>query len=119
MITIYHLPRCGKSRKALSYLQENNIPHRVVYYVQHPLSPDELAALQAKLEVLPTEWIRVKEAGFVAGFSENQLSPSQCIDILTAHPEWMQRPIIEKGDKAIIAREEGALEKFLETETHP
>jgi arsenate reductase len=114
MIKIYHLPRCGKSRKALAFLEENKMPHEVVLYTQNPLSREALMALQSKLNIQASQWVRTQEVAYKATYPNFVLTEENCIEILEKHPEWMQRPIIETEDRAIIAREEGVLATFLQ-----
>lgn len=104
IITIYHNGSCSKCKGALEMLIEQNIPHNVRWYVAEPLSHNELEKLLQKLRVPAFDLVRTGEELYMREFAGKQLSEDQWIDILIAHPGLMQRPIVEKGGKAIIAR---------------
>lgn len=103
-LIIYHNGRCSKSRGALEILQEQRIPHTVRWYLTDPLSKKELTALLKKLSLKPSEIIRKSEKIYLENFKEKKLSEKQWLDILVEHPILIERPIIENGSKAIIAR---------------
>ena len=98
MITIYHNPRCSKSRAALElsqqYAQQHNLTLQVVEYLKNPLNLTELRLLQHQLGVQSSELVR----------EHSDLTPKQQCQILLDQPELMQRPIIRFQDKAVIAR---------------
>src|SRR5690349_4630040 len=103
-ITIYHNGECSKCRGALEILQERNIPHDVRWYMAEPLSKSELTALLKKLGIPPSQLIRTSEPFFAERYAGKNLTEDEWLDILVATPSLIQRPIVEKGDKAIIAR---------------
>ena len=103
-LTIYHNPRCSKSRAALALLQERQVPLRVIEYLKQPPSRQELAALRGQLGRPAAEWIRsaepaFKEAGLGAHSSEEQL-----LDAMAAHPILIERPIVVRGTRAVVGR---------------
>ena len=103
-ITIYHNPRCSKSRAALALLQQSQVPLQVIEYLTEPPSRAELATLRRKLALSPHEWIRsgeaaFKEAGLGPGSSENQL-----LDAMAAHPILIERPIVVRAERAVVGR---------------
>ena len=104
-VTIFHNPRCSKSRQALAELTDQGVGHEVVQYLKEPLDRDALTALLAILEDEPSALVRrdprFKELGLTA--SEVQTA-EQVVDVLAAHPELMERPVLVKGDRAIIGR---------------
>ena len=110
---IYHNPRCSKSRQALQLLKENGEEPDVVEYLKTPLNQNELANLLKKLKIRAHDLLRIKEDEY----SELDLSPETPEeDILTAiviNPILLERPIIVKGRKALIARPPELLEDLL------
>lgn len=103
-LTIYHNPRCSKSRAALALLQERKVPLRVIEYLEEPPSRKELGELRNKLGVSPSEWVRkgeaeLKQAGLGKGSSESAL-----LDAMAEHPILIERPIVVRGDRAVLGR---------------
>jgi arsenate reductase len=103
-ITIYHNGICSKSKGALELLQEHNIPHEIRYYTVEPFSEEELKALLTKLGMPASALVRRNEPLFLANFEGKDLSEADWLDVLLEHPELIERPIVEQGDKAFIAR---------------
>jgi len=103
-ITIYHNGRCGKSRGALEILQEKNIAHTVRWYLAEPLTEKEITALLKKLAIPASELVRKNEALYKEEYKNKTISEQEWITILAANPILIERPIVEKGNKAIIAR---------------
>ena len=103
-ITIYHNGCCGKSRGALEILQEQKIPHTVRWYLTEPLSKIELKALLKKLGMQPSELVRKNEELYKEQYKGKNISEQQWLTILAENPVLIERPIVEKGDKAIVAR---------------
>ena len=103
-IVIYHNGVCSKCKGALELLQEMGVPHRVRYYIYEPLNRDEISALLKKLGVRASELIRKGEPLYLEKYGDKELSDEECVRALLENPELMQRPIVEKGNKAIIAR---------------
>ena len=103
-LTIYHNPRCAKSRAALAILQAHEFPLRVVEYLKEPPTRAELAGLRKKLGVPPAEWIRKKEPEFKqAGLSANS-SEDQMLDAMATYPVLIERPIVVRGSRAVVGR---------------
>ena len=103
-VTIYHNPRCSKSRQALELLKEKSIEPEVVEYLKTPPNASELKDILGKLGLSPDELMRKKEAIYkelgLAGVSdENEL-----ITAMVNNPKLIERPIVIKGDKAAIGR---------------
>ena len=104
MITIYHNGQCSKSRGALELLQEEGIPHHVRWYLAEPLTTDELEALLKKLGMPASALVRSSEEYFIENLIGKDFSETEWLEILTTHPELIERPIVVNGDKAVIAR---------------
>ena len=105
-IAIYHNPQCSKSRSTLEILEEKGADLYVIEYLKTPPSATELAAICKKLDLEPTAIIRSKETLFKGlGLSlKDERSPQEWIEILVANPKLIERPIVVKGDQAIIGR---------------
>src|SRR5215813_4507426 len=105
-VIIYHNPRCGKSRKALEILKKHGIQPKIREYLKEPLSSEELRKLVKKLSIKPIDWIRQKENIFKEKYKGRLLTDEQWIEALAENPILMERPVIEYGESAIIARSE-------------
>lgn len=103
MLTIYHNPRCSKSRQTLQLIESANAEHEVVEYLKTPLSEQALRELATKLSVSPIDMMRTKEAEFkdqaLKGADDDTLFAA-----MAATPKLMERPIVVKGEKAVIGR---------------
>ncbi len=111
-VTIYHNPRCSKSRQTLELLRENGIEPEVIEYLKTPPSASELDGLLEKLGMEPRDLMRRKEDAYkAAGLDDPSVSRAALIAAMTEHPVLIERPIVVKGDKAVLGRPpENALE---------
>lgn len=101
-VTIYHNPKCSKSRATLALLQENGAEPAIVEYLQTPPSAAELKDILQKLGKAPADILRKKEAkeeGVDAGQADDAL-----IADMVAHPRVIERPIVVHGAKAAVGR---------------
>ena len=104
-VTIYHNPRCSKSRRTLALLQERGVQPKIVEYLKEPPSADELDSLLKKLGVEPRDAMRKKEAPYKdKNLSNETLSRDQLIAAIVADPILLERPIVVSGSKAAIGR---------------
>lgn len=113
MITLYHNPRCGKSRVCLAFIETSNQEFEVIKYLEHPLNFNELSELVKKLNCTPIELIRTKEAIWIEHYKGKTLSDSAIIQSMVDHPILMERPIAVKDKQAVIARPLSAIEVLL------
>ena len=104
MITIYHNPRCGKSRDCLAFLETSNKKFEIIKYLETPLSLNELKEIIRKLNINPLELIRKNETIWKENFKGKLLTDSEIIQAMVDYPILMERPIVVYNDKAIIAR---------------
>lgn len=111
--SIYHNPRCGKSRAALKALEEAKVQSNIVLYLEKPLTIKEIRDLLQKLQLQAKDVIRTKEAIFQEKFKGKNLTEQECIQALHEYPILLERPIVVKGDKAWIVRSEEALNALL------
>ena len=103
-LTLYHNPRCSKSRAALALLQERGVAFELVEYLQTPPSRKDLEILQRKLGVPPSEWVRRKEDAFQESGLTEESSDAEILDAIAARPILLERPILVRGDRAVIGR---------------
>ena len=101
-ITIYHNPRCSKSRQTLALLEEKGITPTVIEYLQTPPSAQELDEILTKMGKSPQDILRHKEAQ-EEGININA-ERDQLIQALVDHPRALERPIVVNGDKAAMGR---------------
>ncbi len=104
MITIYHNPRCSKSREGLAFLEEVNEEVSIRKYLNEPLSRDELKVLIKKIGSKPIDLVRTKEAIWKENYVGKSLSDDEVIEAMVNNPKLIERPIVVKGDKAVVAR---------------
>ena len=103
-VTLYHHPNCSTSRNALALLRERGIEPQVVEYLKTPPSRDELAALLSKLGMGAEDIVRKGEAIYKTEFEGRTLSEAEWLDALVAHPILIERPIVVRGERAVIGR---------------
>jgi len=102
-VTIYHNPRCSKSRQTLELLRENGVEPEIVEYLDTPPAVDELTRILGMLGVAAKEIVRGKEAG-EEGVDAAALDEQALVRAIHEHPRIMQRPIVVSGDKAAMGR---------------
>ncbi len=113
-VTIYHNPNCSTSRHATSEAERLGTSTDVVQYLKAPLDRDQLLDLMAKLEDPPADLVR--KDGFFSDLgldAADYTEPDAIADLLVEHPRLMQRPVLVKGDAAIIGRPKDRVEAFL------
>ncbi|WP_299096836.1 arsenate reductase (glutaredoxin) [Winogradskyella sp.] len=104
MITIYHNPRCSKSREGLALLEGSGKKFEVVKYLEDLINEDELKTIISKLEIKPIDLIRKNEAIWKSDYKGKELTDQQIIKAMIEHPKLIERPIIVNNDKAVIGR---------------
>jgi arsenate reductase (glutaredoxin) len=102
--TIYHNPRCTKSRATLALLQEHGAEPRVVEYLRTPPTAAELEAIVAKLGIGPEQLVRKGEELFQASYAGKTLTDAQWIEAMVKHPILIERPIVVSGARAVLGR---------------
>jgi arsenate reductase len=102
---IYHNPRCRKSRETLTLIQEAGIEPEIIEYLQDPPTAAELDTILKKLKLQPQQIIRTGEDLYKElKLKDRELSRSEAIQILVEHPKLIERPIVVKGNQAILGR---------------
>ncbi len=112
-ITIWHNPRCSKSREALQILQENNSKIEVVKYLQSNPSKKEIQEILSKLDLSARELMRKKEDIYKELNLKDELDEEKLIEAMVEYPKLIERPVLIKGDKAIIGRPTSKIAEFL------
>lgn len=112
-ITIWHNPKCSKSRNALNLLDEKNINADVVNYLDKSITKDELKKILSLLEMNAKELMRKGEEVYKKLNLDKETSEEKLIDSMIENPILIERPIITRGNKAVIARPIENLEELL------
>ena len=112
-ITIYHNTRCSKSRGACEILAEKKVKTKVIEYLNTPPTEKELKSLLKKLGMKAEDLIRKSEELYEKKFSKKKYSETEWIKIMVKNPILIERPIVVKGEKAIIARPPEKVLEFL------
>lgn len=104
-VRIYHNPRCSKSRQALALLEEQGEAFEVIHYIAEPLDNATISDLLVTLGLSARELMRKGEDTYKELNLDNaELSEAQLVQALADYPRLIERPIVVKGDRAIIAR---------------
>lgn len=103
---LFHNPKCSKSRGALAVLEERGVDAEVVRYLDHPPGREQLEAIVAGLDDPPAALVRsgdprFKDLGLAKG---DYTTAEEVVDLLVAHPELMERPVLLVGARAVIGR---------------
>jgi len=104
MITIYHNPRCTKSREGLCEIEYLNQPFEIRKYFDEPFTKVELEGVIKKLNISPIELVRTKESIWIENYKGKELSDLQIIQAMLENPKLIERPIIINGNNAVIGR---------------
>lgn len=102
--TLYHNPRCSKSRAALALLQERGVEPELVLYLQTPPTAAELKALLGKLGLTAAELVRSKEAAYRERGLGKSSSEAELLAAMAEEPKLIERPILVCGERAVIGR---------------
>ena len=103
-ITVYHNPKCSKSRATLELVEQNGDDLKVIEYLRTPPTAKELDALLAKLGLEPEQLVRKGEDVYKKDYAGKTLSRAQWIEAMVRHPVLIERPIVVAGDRAVIGR---------------
>jgi arsenate reductase len=113
-ITIYQKPTCSTCRQAVQLLQESGKPFKAVNYYEKPFTKAQIKGLLKKAGLSPKDILRTKEDIYKElGLSKKTFSDDQWLDLLVANPDLIQRPIVEKGEKAMLARPAESIKQLL------
>lgn len=113
-ITIYQKPTCTTCRQVYAALKESGVDFEAIDYYFDPIPKIKLKELLRKMGMTAAELLRKNEEVFKElKLAEKKLSEDQIIDLMIKHPDLIQRPIVEKGAKAILARPAERLKEIL------
>ena len=102
---IYHNPRCSKSRQTLEILNRQEVSTEVVLYLENPPSTEEVASILQKLGLDPRDVIRKGEEEYkLLNLKDQSLTENELITFMSENPKLIERPIVIKGNKAVIGR---------------
>ncbi len=103
-VTIYHNPKCSKSRATLELLAQRGADPVVIEYLKTPPTEGELAALVAKLGIEPEQLVRKGEDAYKQHYAGKKLTAEQWIAAMATHPILIERPIVVVGNRAVLGR---------------
>lgn len=113
-ITIYHKPTCSTCRQAVQLLKESGKSFEAINYYDQMFTKSSLKAVLKKAKLSPKDVLRTKEDIYKKlGLGKKQLSDDALIDLMIKHPDLIQRPLVVKGEKAILARPADTVKKLL------
>lgn len=104
-ITVYEKPSCTKCREMNRFLQENGVDFSKVNYYIEPLTKEKLTELLAKMKLTPRDLLRMSEPIYrELGLSKGDFTDDEIISLMIKHPDLIQRPIVERGGRAVLGR---------------
>jgi arsenate reductase (glutaredoxin) len=113
-VKIYQKPTCSTCRQALQFIKESGKPYTAVNYYDMPFTKSQLKALLKKAKLSPKDILRTKEDIYKSlGLAKKELSDDALIELMVEYPDLIQRPIVEKGDRAILARPAETVKQLL------
>lgn len=114
MITIYQKPTCSTCRQAIQALKDSGKPYTAVNYYEKPFTKTQLKGLLKKAGLAAKDVLRTKEDVYKElGLANKNLKDDELIDLMITHPDLIQRPIVEKGEKAMLARPAETVKQWL------
>lgn len=114
MLKVLHNNTCSKSRAILEHLDENNVPFEIIDIVQNPLTEAELRTVLKKLNKTASEICRQRDPIFKEKCGDRQLSEEEFFTLLLDNPMLIERPILIKGEVAMIGRPLENVRYFIE-----
>ena len=112
-LTIYHNPRCRKSREAVKYLVDKGVPFNIIKYLEESFEKNTLVELLEKIEKKPSEILRKNEVLWKKEYAAKNLSEVQILQLLLDQPKLIERPIVTSTDMGVLARPIENLIEFL------
>ena len=104
-ITVYEKPTCSKCREMDKFLRESAVDFTKVNYYLEPLSKKKLTELIRKMKISPRDLLRKSEPIYrELGLAKGEFSDAELISLMVEHPDLIQRPIVERGDRAVLGR---------------
>jgi arsenate reductase len=113
-ITIYHKPTCTTCRQAVQLLKDSGTPFTAINYYERPFTKTQLRTLLKKAGLSPKDVLRTKEDLYhELGLAKKQVTDDELLELMVKHPDLIQRPIVETGDQAMLARPADSIKKLL------
>src|SRR5262245_24875716 len=113
-LIIYQKPTCSTCRQAVQILKDSGKPFTAINYYEKSFTKSQLKSLLTKAKLSPKDIMRTKEDVYKdLGLAKKDLSDDALIDLMIKHPDLIQRPIVEKGEKAILARPADTIKRIL------
>ncbi len=104
-ITVYEKPTCTKCREMNRFLVDNGVDFSKVNYYIEPLSKEKLEELLGKMKLTPRDILRTSEAVYrELGLGKGEFTDDEIVSLMAKHPDLIQRPIVERGDRAVLGR---------------
>ena len=104
LVTLYHNPRCSKSRNTLALLKENSVNPEVVLYLDTPPDTRELEALLKKLGLTAAQLVRRGEDAYKTSSLNKDSDDEEILAAMVKYPKLIERPIVVKGSRAVLGR---------------
>jgi arsenate reductase len=113
-IVIYQKPTCTTCRQVHAMLKDNGVDFNAVDYYVDPIPKPRLLELLKKMQIAPRQLLRTKETIYkTLKLGDRDLSDDEIVDLMVKHPDLIQRPIVENGARAILARPAERLKEIL------
>ena len=104
-ITVYEKPTCTKCREMDRFLRESSVDFSKINYYLEPLGEKKLRELIKKMGIKPRELLRTSEPIYrELGLGKKDFSDDEIVSLMVKHPDLIQRPIVERGDRAVLGR---------------
>ena len=114
-VSIYHNPKCSKSRETLALLRNHGVKPRIVEYLKAPPTAAELKAIVGKLGIQPEQLVRKGEEIYKTKYAGRTLTDAQWIEAMVKDPILIERPIVIAGRRAAIGRPPESILPLLDT----
>jgi arsenate reductase len=103
-VTIYHNPRCSKSRQALSLLESKGNKPIVVEYLKNPLTTEQLSQIINELNIKPIDLVRKNESIWKENYIGKELSDDELVEAMISNPKLIERPIVSSSKGTVVGR---------------
>lgn len=112
-IIIYQKPTCSTCREVVKLVQASGQPYTAVNYYEQPFTKSQLKGLLKRAGLRAADVLRTKEDAYKAHVANRPLSEDALLDLMLKHPDLIQRPLVQKGEKALLARPAEAVKRLL------